>query len=337
MSFMLSEAREAGNAVRRLLDRQDLILAEAGRILRETGGTVTTAARGSSDHAVTAFKYACEIGLGRPIASIGPSIASVYDAPLRLQDGLHITVSQSGGSPDILSLQQCAARGGARTIAVVNVENSPLADDADMVVPIEAGEEKSVAATKSFIASAAALFAIVGHASANASLLEAIQRLPDVLDSLETVSLSALSDALTATDACFVTGRGAVFGVALEAALKAKETAGIHAEAFSAAELMHGPLQLVQADFPVFVFVSDDASRDSTLAAIARLESLGARVLPMFTTATGSGLQLPTTCNAIVDGLVFVCAWYRAVEAASRRLGRDPDRPNNLRKVTRTV
>ncbi len=142
---------------------------------------VTTAARGSSDHAATFFKYLFEITCGVPVASVGPSIASVYGASLHLKGGIHFTVSQSGASPDIVALQDAAKRGGATTIAVVNVTDSPLAKQADIVLGLNAGAEKSVAATKSFIASVAALSGVTAAISGKRDLHAALEKLPEAL------------------------------------------------------------------------------------------------------------------------------------------------------------
>ncbi len=334
---MLREAGEASDAVRRLLEREQDVIAAAADIVATADGPITTAARGSSDHAVTAFKYICETMLGRPVASIGPSVASVYRAPLKLEGGVHLTVSQSGASPDIVALQESAARGGAKSIAIVNVADSPLANAADLVLPIHAGDEKSVAATKSFIASCAALYAVLAGAADDHALKDGLKALPEALDALPPLATDGLAEILAETSSLYVTGRGPVLGIALEAALKAKETAGIHAEAFSTAELMHGPLQLVQPGFPVVVFVAEDAASDGTLAAMERLRAFGGKVLPISTLDLPGGIRTPSTGHPAADTLVFVLAWYRAIEKAARLRGLDPDRPANLRKVTETM
>lgn len=334
---MRAEAAEAAAAVRRLFGREEAAMRRAADLIADAAGPITAAARGSSDHAVTAFKYVCEILLGLPVASIGPSVASVYGARLKLAGGVHLTVSQSGASPDIVALQGAASRGGATTVALVNVADSPLAAAADHVVPLHAGEEKSVAATKSYIGSCAALFAIAAHAAGDDALLRGLARLPDALDALAPGMEDELAATLSGAESLYVTGRGPAFGIALEAALKAKETAGIHAEAFSVAELMHGPLQLVRPGFPVVVFVADDDSRDGALAAIERLRKLGGAVIPISTLDLPGGLRTPSTGHAFSDALVFALAWYRAAELAARLRGLDPDHPANLRKVTETV
>lgn len=337
MTLMRREAGEAASAISSMLAEERANIEEAGRLLAGVRGPVTTAARGSSDHAVTAFKYACEIMTGHPVASIGPSVASVYDAPLKLDGGLHLTVSQSGASPDIIALQHSATRGGARTIAIVNNAVSPLAKGADLVIPVHAGEERSVAATKSYLASCAALFAIVAHAVQDEGLLAGLAALPDALDELSDEVDERLVEELAGSGSLYVTGRGPAFGVALEAALKAKETAGIHAEAFSVAELMHGPLQLVRPGFPVVAFVADDAAARGTLEAVAHLRRLGSSVTVITTLDVPGAIVTPSTGHAATDALVFALGWYRLVEATTLRKGLDPDRPTNLKKVTQTL
>ncbi|MDF1598917.1 SIS domain-containing protein [Mesorhizobium sp. YIM 152430] len=334
---MLAEAADAAEAIRRLRTRERTRIAEIAKLFATHRGPVTVAARGSSDHAVTAFKYAFEIATGRPVASLGPSIASVYRSPLTLPSGVHLTVSQSGASPDIIALQEAAAAGGAATIAIVNDAASPLARSAGIVLPIHAGLEKSVAATKTFVASAAGLYSLVAAITEDRALEAGLDALPDALERSFKVEIRELVDALAGTRSLFVTGRGPAYGIALEAALKAKETAGIHAEAFSTAELMHGPLQLVEPGFPVVALVVDDAARQGNAEALQRLAALGGMVLPLSTTPMPGGGGAPSTGHAITDTLVLALLWYRTIEAVARGRGLDPDRPANLRKVTETT
>lgn len=336
-TYMRRETDEAATVLRRLLSQDSELIDRVARLLANAPGPLTTAARGSSDHAVTVFKYASEILLGRPVASIGPSVASVYEAELRVREGIHFTVSQSGASPDILALQDAASRGGATTVAIVNVVDSPLARGADFVVPLGAGIEASVAATKTYIASCAVLLLLVARAARSAELLDGLKRLPEALEALPVDADTRLAETIAEGRSLYVSGRGPAFGIALEAALKAKETSGVHAEAFSMAELMHGPLQLVREEFPVVVFVPDDASCKGTLAAIERLSELGGAVTPISTIDLAGGLVTPSTGHPFSDTLVFMLAWYRAVERAARVRGLDPDHPANLSKVTETL
>ena len=179
---MRVEASEAPEAVARFLQHNGKALRELGQRLRKSDPPVViTSARGSSDHAAGYLKYLVEIALGIPCASVGASVASVYGAPLKVSNGLAVTISQSGKSPDIVALQEAAKASGALTVALVNVENSPAATTADVCLPLCAGPEQSVAATKTFIVSLVAAACVVAHWRNDAALLDAIQQLPDQL------------------------------------------------------------------------------------------------------------------------------------------------------------
>ncbi|MDE1997128.1 MAG: SIS domain-containing protein, partial [Rhizobiaceae bacterium] len=196
-SLMLTEAGQSPDVVSTLLEKEKPVFAEIAKLFSTSHpSVVTTAARGSSDHAATFFKYLFEISCGVPVASVGPSIASVYGSSLQLKGGIHFTVSQSGGSPDIIALQAAAKRGGAVTIAVVNVTDSPLAQQADIVLGLNAGPEKSVAATKSFIAAAAALAGVTAAVSGNDALHAGLVKLPEALSATSGIDGSAAEDVL---------------------------------------------------------------------------------------------------------------------------------------------
>jgi glucosamine--fructose-6-phosphate aminotransferase (isomerizing) len=196
-SLMLQEAGQSPEMVATLLDREKPVFAEIARLFASANPSViTTAARGSSDHAATFFKYLFEITCGIPVASIGPSIASVYGAQLKLKGGIHFTVSQSGGSPDIIALQAAAKQGGATTIAVVNVTDSPLAKQADIVLDLHAGPERSVAATKSFITAVAALSGVTAAISGGSPLQDGLARLPEALAATSGIDGAAAEDVL---------------------------------------------------------------------------------------------------------------------------------------------
>lgn len=335
---MAAETAEAPAAVARFLDRNAAALGDLGGRLRRLGApVVVTCARGSSDHAAAYFKYLCEITLGVPVASLGPSVASVYGAPLRLAGAVLVTISQSGRSPDIVALQQAAKRAGALTIAIVNDTDSPVAHEADCLLPLQAGAEESVAATKSFIASCVAGAAITAAWAGDAALDAAVRALPVTLERALTVDWSA-AEALVSEQSLYVLGRGPALAVAAEAALKLKETASLHAEAFSPAEVMHGPLELVEPGFPVLALAPDDAAAATTRLALEKLAASGAK---LFTASAQAmpGLPLPTvaTGHGLVDPIAQIQSFYRLAETVARLRGRDPDRPERLRKVTRTV
>ena len=201
MSLMARELREAPEAVQRFLEANGKELASLGARLRAAPPPfVITSARGSSDHAAGFFKYFTEILMGVPVSSIGASVVSVYGAHLRTKGALALTISQSGQSPDIVALQKAAKASGALTVALVNAENSTVAMAADITLPLCAGAEQSVAATKSFIVSAVAGAAIVGHWNEDAALLGAIAGLPEVLRRAAEINWQAFADAAVAAE-----------------------------------------------------------------------------------------------------------------------------------------
>src|SRR5690606_3819609 len=182
MTAMLSEAREAPQVVARLLEANAPLCRNLGERLRASPPPfAVTCARGSSDNAATFVKYLLEIHSGLVTASVGPSVTSVYEARPRMRDALFLAVSQSGRSPDILNLARAGRNDGAVTIALLNDVTSPLASTCEYVLPLHAGTEKSVAATKSFIAALAGGFQLVAHWSQDKALLEALDKLPDAL------------------------------------------------------------------------------------------------------------------------------------------------------------
>lgn len=340
---MARETAEAPDAIARQLAAAREPLRELGeRLGRKMPPVLVTCARGSSDHAANYLKYIVEIVLGVPCCSMGASVVSVYDAPLRVRDALFVTISQSGRSPDILALQAAARAAGAFTVALVNDDTSPAAREADLCVPLSAGPETSVAATKSFVASLAAAAHLVARWSGDAGLLDAVERLPESLAAMPDAAGAArwteAAQTLAAAQSLYVLGRGPSFPIALEAALKLKETSALHAEAYSAAEVMHGPLELVDEDFPVLAFSPQDRSRPGFAATLDRLRQAGAAVLAVEPGAGGPG-QLPYADpgHPLLEPIAMIQAFYRCVEQVARLRGRDPDRPRMLKKVTETI
>ncbi len=241
-TFMAAEIAAAGEAVARQLAANAERSAEVAAALRARDpDVVVTIARGSSDHAALYVKHLVELRLGRVCASLGPSVASLYHAPLRLEGALAVTISQSGRSPDIVAMQRAAREAGAFTVALVNDATSPVALDAAALLPLRAGEERSVAATKTMIASLVAGASLIAHWSEDADLRAALGDLPERLERDAAPPPEALVRALATARSLFVIGRGATLAIAAEAALKLKETSAIHAEAFSSAEVLHGP------------------------------------------------------------------------------------------------
>lgn len=338
-TLMYREAHEAADVVERQLAANAPVLKALGERLRARPPRfIVTCARGSSDHAAAYAKYVFETKLGLITASASPSIASIYDANLKLDGALFVAISQSGKSPDLLRSAEAAKQAGAYVLALVNVEESPLAALADTVIPLRAGPEHSVAATKSYLATLAAVLQLTAHWSNDQALHAAVARLPEDLRRGWDGDWSALEQGLVGVHNLFVVGRGYGFGAALEAALKLKETCGLHAEAFSAAEVKHGPMALVGEGFPVLFLAQDDGTLENTLAVANEFRARGARVWVAAPGALGSDtLPLPGGIDPIVTPLLAVQSFYRAASALSLARGYDPDVPPHLRKVTETV
>jgi glucosamine--fructose-6-phosphate aminotransferase (isomerizing) len=337
---MFEEILEAGDAVARQLGQNAERLADLGARLRALDPPlVATIARGSSDCCALYLKYLVEIASGAPCASIGPSIATLYRAPMRLNGAVSVAISQSGQSPDIVEMQRAARSGGALAIALVNDVDSPLAQETEALLPLCAGPERSVAATKSMIAGLVACASLVAAWRQDRPLADAIGRLPEILRAQAAPPPAAMLEWLASARNAFVLGRGATLAIAAEAALKLKETCAIHAEAYSAAEVLHGPAELVGPGFPVIAFLPSDVAREAMLATLARLAEMGATVIAIEADGTDHAHRLAVAKveATLLEPIVMIHRFYRLAEALARRLGRDPDRPRNLRKVTETV
>ena len=339
-TLMLREAAQAAGVVERLIGANEQACRALGARLRATPpGFVVTCARGSSDSAATYAKYLFEIELRTVVASVGPSISSIYGARPRMANALFLAISQSGRSPDLLTLTETARADGALTVALVNDTASPLAALCEVVLPLHAGPERSVAATKSYLASLAAILQIAAHWSGDPALDRAVRRLSDTLDAAITRDWRPALPLLEGAGNLYVVGRGPGFAAAQEAALKLKETCGIHAEALSAAELKHGPLALAGPDFPVFLFGQNDAAQAGIAALGAELVDRGVPVITAGLADISGALMLPTVpaLHPFAEPIALVQSYYPLVEALARARGRDPDRPPHLRKVTETT
>lgn len=337
-THMRQEIDEIPEAVARLLARSSASLANAGRALRDKDPAfLVTIARGSSDHAAQFIKYAIEQQAGRAVASIGPSLASIYGKSLKLDRAAAISVSQSGKSPDIVAMAESATQSGALTIALVNTLPSPLATASNHPIDISAGPELAVAATKSFVNSIVAGLAILAEWTEDSSLRIALATLPEKFRLATKLSWQELADELGEAESLYMLGRGPALAIASEAALKFKETSEMHAEAYSSAEVLHGPVALVDRRFPVITFAARDAAEQSVIATADGLASKGALA---FITSSGaaSARRLPfvDTGHPLTDALALIVPFYGFVEAWSRARGFNPDAPAALKKVTET-
>lgn len=337
-THMAREIAEIPGLVESLLRHNKNTLADIGRAMRALDPQLlTTVARGSSDHAATYLKYACEILTGVPVGSVGPSVASVYGAKLRLPRTVSVGISQSGRSPDIVTMTRASASAGATTLAITNHPDAPLGADADFCLPLGCGPEQSVAATKTFVTSVVAALAMLAHWTEDAALKSALARLPEACEAALLQDWAPLADRLVRAPALYVLGRGPGYAIASEIALKFKETSALHAEAYSAAEVLHGPSALVERGFPVLGLIFDDPARDGFRDTAARLAGQGADVFVTDSVAGTTALPRTAPLHPLLDPLLSVVSFYVFIEALARRRGLQPDTPRHLRKVTETV
>ena len=337
-THMLAEIREIPTAAARLLDASNQALREAGRAVRARDPHVlVTVARGSSDHAASFLKYAVELTAGIPVASVGPSVASIYGAQLRLKGAACLAISQSGKSPDLLAATRNAKDSGALTVALCNTIDSPLMHLVDVAVPLHAGPERSVAATKSYITSLSCIAQLLANWVEDRRLLATLPQVPEMLARAWECDWTRAVETLRGAVNLFVVARGFGLGIAQEAALKLKETCGLHAEAFSSAEVKHGPMALVRAGFPVLMFTQRDETRVGIQELSAEFAARGARVLIAGAEAAGA-ISLPAIAShPVVEPLLTIQSFYRMANELALARGLDPDRPPHLNKVTETV
>ena len=335
---MFAEAQQASDALRRQHKRNVRVIAQlAARLRADKPRAVVTLARGSSDHAATFARYLIETRAGVLTSSASPSVGSIYDATPDLEGAVVLAISQSGRSPDLVSSAKQAAATGALLVALVNDEDSPLAEIADTVIPLAAGPERSVAATKSFITSLAAVLHLLAAWTEDRAIERALSALPDQLARSWTLDWSAALPVVIGTSAMYVVGRGHGLGIAQEAALKLKETCAIQAEAFSAAEVRHGPMAIVGKGFPVLLFGQPDESLQSVADLANEFAARGAQVISAgVPEAPGISLTV-VDAEPLTAPILQIASFYRFANALALARGRDPDRPPHIAKVTETL
>lgn len=299
---------------------------------------IITVARGSSDNVALFFKYLIELKLGIPVVTLGPSVVSIYDSKLSIENALCFAISQSGQSPDIVSVVEHANEQGCVTAAITNNPNSPLAEKSKYLISIFAGVEESVAATKTFINSSVIGLFFTAKLTQDQQLLRAVLQLPKVLEKATKIKWPQLQKELLRCSEIYTLGRGLSLGVSNEASLKLIETCQIHASSYSSAEVLHGPVELVKENYPVFSFISRDATEHSI---VELCENLAKKKVKVFGTSNklliASRLDFVETSHPFTDPISLITSFYAFVEALSILKGRNPDQPESLRKVTKTI
>lgn len=304
---------------------------------------VMIAARGTSDNAARYAQYLLGIALGWPVALATPALGTLYQADVRLEGALVIGISQSGRSPDICDVVQRARAQGALTLAITNNPESRLAQTAAHHIDICAGPELSVAATKSYTNQLTAIALLVAALTNDASLESALDGLPGLFDAvlaLPQPTIDAAAHVLGSAPAAISVGRGLQYATAFEAALKIKELSGLPVEPYSSADVLHGPVTIVEQGFPVLVTSDTGATCADMTALLTRLHQQSARLLVVSNDSTHLGqatvaLPMPA-CDQRVAPIVAIATWQRVAHASASARGRDPDAPQGLTKITET-
>jgi len=312
-----------------LLNNADMCK-QIGATLRQIGPQfVYIIGRGSSDHAGVFAKYLIEVELGIPVCAAAPSVSSLFNQKLNLKNALVLCISQSGRSPDILAQAKAARESGATCIALVNDETSPLAQLVDAVIPLSAGEEKAVAATKSYLATLSAILQLVSEWSQSEALQAGLKDLPKQLQLTVDAPQQLLHSFVSPLRNCVVLGRGFGYAVGREIALKLKEVCGIHAEAFSSAEFLHGPATLVAKQLAIVDIDLNDETADAHREQLAEMKKRGASIIQLTDSVGGVHPRLAP--------LLILQRFYLDVEQISVTMGLNPDAPQGLNKVTQTL
>ncbi len=332
------EFREAPTAVRRQAEALSLPLAELVAHLKQSSPSlIVSCARGSSANGATFGKHLIERHLGIPVAAAAPNIATVYRRQLRLRGQLFLAISQSGRSDDLIETTLMAKAAGALTAAIVNEVASPLAATADFVLPMAAGPETGVAATKTFVATLAVLLRLIASWADDRVMLAAIERLPDRLSAASELDWDAGLRVLTGASSLATIGRGPTLAVARESALKLKEGCDLHAEAFSGAEFLHGPVALVSPHYPVLLFMPTDVAAAGLQELAAGLGRKGAIVLRTGPGNGGAiGLAALPADHPDTDAVCLIQSFYGFLVRLAQRRGTDLQAPRHLQKITRT-
>lgn len=334
---MLKEALASAETVAAQLTDTSRVEALAAKLAGQPRHVALTVARGSSDHAASYFASLAMSRLGVPVASLPMSVATLQQAPLQVRDQPALAFSQSGKSPDLVGTMEALRKAGALTVAAVNVSGSPLADACEFELPLVAGPELSVAATKSYIAMLSISAQLVAFWQKDAELLAALKTLPEALQTAGKLDWSTAVEELRGVERMIVIGRGLGLAIAQEAALKLKETSGIQAEPFSSAEVRHGPMELIDRDYPLLVFAPRGPEQAGLLQLARDMKARGARVLLAAPADVPEAtLPLATTAHAALDPIAAILSFYVMAAGLAAARGRNPDAPRHLNKVTET-
>jgi glucosamine--fructose-6-phosphate aminotransferase (isomerizing) len=343
-SLLYSEIVEQPTVIRRLLDLEAEHMMSVGQSLaKQDIRYVILAARGTSDNAARYGQYVFGALNRLVVAQASPSLASVYRRPPRVDGALVIGISQSGQSPDIVSVLEEARRQGAPTIALTNDPRSPLAAAADHVLELHAGEERSIAATKTYTAQLAAVALLSMCMTGELPHLDALRTIPSLMEQAlrSEPEASAAAERIAHSDRCAVVGRGFNYATTFEIGLKIKELAYVEAEPYSSADFRHGPIAMVEPGFPVILVTVGEAMQEELVGLRESLRQQGAKMVVLGDDESirhpdDAWIPVPARVSEWLTPLVAIVPGQLLAYHLALARGGDPDRPRTLHKVTRT-
>jgi glucosamine--fructose-6-phosphate aminotransferase (isomerizing) len=335
VTFLDAELHEQPEALARLLDRQHAHALEVAELFRRADVQyIVIASRGSSSNAARYAQYLLGRAARVPVAFATPSLYTLYEQPPRLDGALVIGISQSGSSPDVGSVVEEAARQGRPTIAITNDATSPLARAAEAVLPLEAGAEQSVAATKTYMNSLGALALLFTASTHDADAFAELRRMPELI-AAQLAQSGEDAEALEQLEGGTVMARGVNFGTAHEIALKMRELSGLLFEAYSSADLMHGPVAAIRPGWPVVAVAPSGPAQASMREAIAAVSARGAHLI-VIADDPAAQFKLVTGVPEWLSPLTAVIPGQLMARRIAELRGVDIDRPGGLSKVTLT-
>lgn len=343
MTIMQQELFSEPQIIRDVISNNMDIIKKIAEDVKKKGITnISTVARGTSDNATICFKYIAEILTGMPVSECHPSIITIYKSRVNIQDNMTIAISQSGASIDTLAVLDTAKKAGALTVAVTNSPDSPLAKMAHYHINLSCGEEKSVAATKTFIAELVSLYMLAIALSKKEELMNNLYTIPEQLEKLFLLNdkFIELAHIMKKKNNFIILTRGTMQGVGKELALKFAECTYSYGHSYSVTDFMHGPLALIEEGVNVVMLSPDSECTENYLDIAARLNLLGANITALtdikgLLNIADHSIKMPKT-DFMTSTILYGSAVHMLVLNIAIAKGLQPDTPRNLKKVTIT-
>ncbi|MHB0913784.1 MAG: SIS domain-containing protein [Armatimonadota bacterium] len=340
---MLQEIREQPEVLRHLVSTSDM---QALRDEMHARGVeaVSISARGTSDNAATLAKYIFEIAAGVPVSLVASSVFTLYNAKMDLSKWLLLGISQSGESTDVVEVMSQAKGMGALVAGITNVENSSMTRAGDYTFLCHAGEEKSVAATKTYTATLGVLYLLAGALAKDPTIAESLHGVADAMQEVFSLEeqIARVVERYRYMEECVVLARGINQATCLEAALKLTETCYVVAKPYSAADFQHGPIATAHEGFPIFLYAPPGKGYPAMVEIAEKLAERGAELIVVSSeeeilSHAATPIRVPVTVDEIYSPLVYIIVGQLFAQCLSLAKGNNPDAPRGLCKVTKTL